>query len=330
MNKNLKTKFEDFVNENISNANKEFTNKIYDLFIENGYGEYKLNFNNNRLKLIDATIKFENNNGEKLCYFDEKIPKIENYFDNLIMKDVYLYFSNFNINSLKEEISHETVHVQEMYDKLIFEELNSIKKTSTHNIINYTIQKMRNKNKYFDVFLDIIYRTTDNELNCKLNEIYFYLKKYKSEDKKFLKEKLKKSEVYNTIEEIENLDFKKLSFGLLNSTGVINLSNCINEFNKLYFEELTNLKSRNIKTYNFLKYKVYTNNDVIKYFEYWEEIIKNKFEKFYNKLDSIIEKVITDIHFNENNSNYLNVNTDDNLIERIREVLKNSSEPKDL
>jgi predicted MarR family transcription regulator len=75
------------------------------------------------------------------------------------MSNAYLYFSNFDISTFMEDISHEIGHMQERYDKLLDKSLNK-NGESTHNIINYTIQKMRNKNTYFDVFS--IYYLPDN------------------------------------------------------------------------------------------------------------------------------------------------------------------------
>jgi hypothetical protein len=167
-------------------------------------------------------------------------------------------------------------------------------------------------------FLYIIYRTTDNELNSKMNEIYFYLKKYDTIDMNLLKKELLDCIPYKTIKEIESLDFINLSYGLINKAGVSDLTMYINEFNTLYFSELKKNNTRNIKTYNFLKNKIYSENDIINYFTTWENIIKNKFEKFHNKLKKIISQVISDIHFDES---YININCDDKLIERINNII---------
>jgi len=311
------TKYDNFINEHISFVNKEYTKIIYQLFEKNGYGKYTINLKNNRLKLLNCTICFENNGGLKKCYFDESNVYIEDLFGNLVMSNAYLYFSNFDISTFMEDISHEIGHMQERYDKLLDKSLNK-NGESTHNIINYTIQKMRNKNTYFDVFLDIIYRTTDNELNSKMNEIYFYLKKYDTIDMNLLKKELLDCIPYKTIKEIESLDFINLSYGLINKAGVSDLTMYINEFNTLYFSELKKNNTRNIKTYNFLKNKIYSDNDIINYFTTWENIIKKKFEKFHNKLKKIISQVISDIHFDES---YININCDDKLIERINNII---------
>lgn len=308
-------KYEEYINESISNVNKEYTDKIYNLFVDKGYGEYKINLSNKRLPLHKVTIIFENNKREKRCYVDDTNKLIEEFFGVMALNNMVLYFSNFELIELKECISHEINHIQETYDKLIKNRPKSI-----HDIINHTIQQIRDKNKEFDVFCDIIYNTTDNELNSKLNEIYYKLKSFKTENKVILKSELYNCSSVKKIKEIENLDFKSLSYGIINKISVIKTCDLINKFNKLYTEELKIQKIRNIKTYNFLSYKVFTSDDIIDYFLKWEIIIKNKFEKWFNKVDFMIEKTITDTKFNE--TAFLNINRDDNLIERLKNILK--------
>lgn len=304
--------FNNYIVENISDVNKEYTNKIYQLFVEQGYGTYIVNFNNSRLKLMNVKITFKKNENKK-CYFDDKNASLKDFFGMKVLSDVYLYFGGFNIKELKANISHEINHIQEYYDKLIVR-----KNKSIHNILNHTIQQFRNKNKYFDVFIDIIYNTTDDELNNKINEIYFYLNNLNSIRKLELQKSLNNCNVYNKIKEIENLNFEKLSYGLINKIGEKEMINLINEFNKLFLLELKIQEKRNTKTYKFLKKKIFNNNDIVDYFNIWENVIKNKFDKWHYKIDKIINQVIFDKNSNER---YINVNIDDDLINRINEII---------
>jgi hypothetical protein len=292
------TNYNNYINENISNVNKEYTEKIYSLFVNNGYGKYIINFNNPRLKLMNVSIEFVNK--DKLSYFDDNDTEIENLFGNYILSNVCLYFSGFSLDELKSKISHELNHIQEYYDKLLNDKLKS-----THNIINHSLQIIRDDNKFFGIFCDIIYNTTDDELNSKLNEIYYFLKDFKNENKDELRKELINSKVYSKIEEIKELNFEKLAYGLINKTSTNEMVELINKFNKLFLDELKNKKVRHIKTYNFLKNKVFNDKDTIEYFNKWESIIKNKFNKWDLKLDRIIEQVIIDLKSNEN---YININ----------------------
>jgi hypothetical protein len=63
------TKYDNFINEHISSVNKEYTKIIYQLFEKNSYGKYTINLKNNRLKLLNCTICFENNGGLKKMLF---------------------------------------------------------------------------------------------------------------------------------------------------------------------------------------------------------------------------------------------------------------------
>lgn len=305
--------YEEYIKESISNVNKEYTEKLYHLFINKGYGVYKINLSNKQLPLYNLVVSFKTDGKEKECLFNENLVKLKDFFGVIVLEKAQISFKNFDIKTLKEDISHEIGHVQECFDKLI-----KNKSKSTHDIINHTIQQIRNKNENFDVFCDIIYNTTDNELNNKLNQIYYYLKDYKSVNKKFLKQELENNKTFKKIKEIQELEFEKLSYGLLNLVNTHDICDLINEFNKLYLNELIEQKVRNIKTYNFLNYKVFTNEDVTNYFLKWESLIKSKFEKWFKKLEQMIDKVITDITFNEN---YTIIHTDDNLVDRIKKII---------
>ena len=88
----------DYINEYISDVNKEYTEKIYSLFVNNGYGKYVINFNNPRLKLMDVSIIFDNK--DKKSYFDDKNIKLKDFFGDKILSDVSIYFSGFSLNNL--------------------------------------------------------------------------------------------------------------------------------------------------------------------------------------------------------------------------------------
>ena len=278
-------KYINFLKESVSILNKEYTQKIFEVFEKNGYGTYKINLSNRKLPLSNILITFRKNRGKTYSYFNSINSKIVDMYGVDVLDNCELVFLNFI--DLKKEISHEINHIQEYYDKL--------DKKSTHDILNMSIRKLRNKNQDFDVFLDIIYNTTDNELNAKIPELYHYLKKFNTTDITELKDELEMCDTYSKIKEISDLDFKKLSNHLIDVIGSDKLIDYINEFNKMYIEKLKKEKTRNIKTYNFLKYTVV---DIQEYFLKWEKIIKDKFLKWFKKVNNMIGQISLDIKSN--------------------------------
>lgn len=303
-------KYINFLKESISILNKEYTEKIFEIFEKNGYGTYKINLSNRKLPLSNLLITFEKNNGEKYSYFNSINSNIIDMYGVNVLDNCELVFLNFV--DLKKEISHEINHIQEYYDKL--------DKKSTHDILNMSIRKLRHQNQDFDVFLDIIYNTTDNELNAKIPELYHYLKKFNITNITELKDKLEMCNTYSKIKEIYSLDFKKLSNHLINIIGSNKLIDYINEFNKMYIEKLKAEKTRNIKTYNFLKYTVV---DIQEYFLKWEKIIKGKLLKWFKKVNNMIGQISLDINSNQLIEEYdLNINWD-KITESSNRYLRN-------
>lgn len=108
------------------------------------------------------------------------------------------YFpTNISQIDIKQEISHEIGHIQEYYDKLLrkYENPNKDNKESNHIIVNKILQDIRDKNKDFFIFCDIIYNTTSYELNEKISSLYQYLKSFDIKDKEQLLLKYKSSNI---------------------------------------------------------------------------------------------------------------------------------------
>jgi len=292
------------INERISQTNKSYVEQIYNLFMKNGYGEYTITLLDTRLKIKNAKVIFKKSGGLKKSSFNEDVVSLDR--DDYMTNCVFV-FDNFN--ELKIEISHEIGHAQEKYDKLLKNKNYNTNTISTHNIINYVIQKMRGDNVDFDVFLDILYRTTDNELNTLHNEIYIYLKSTNIIDREELIKKVEEYTPYQTLKEIESLDFKNLATYTLNKNGLVKTKNLINDFNNNYFSLMKQRSVRNIKTYNFLKYKKTNSTQIIKYYEKWKEIIIKKLEKFDKKVVDDINNVIFDVS-NEIKETFLHIDYD--------------------
>jgi len=305
-------KYDDFLLlETYSEVNKQYTEEILKIF--NNDEKFKtINLNHIRLPLKNLSIMFFENKNKKSITKSEGSYLNNNILNNVILK---FYFPN-NISQLeiKEEISHEIGHIQEIYDKLIRkkEHPENDYKESNHIIINKKLRDIRDKNKDFFVFCDIIYNTTSDELNQKVTSLYHYLKSFDIKDKKFLYNKYKISDIGKNIEEIKNIDFSllhnKIQSNILKDDNVENkklLFDLINEFNDKYN------KSDIKHIYKFTKEKIDETN-IDYYFNEWKKVILNNIKTFEKLLDEQIIKVITDLHHNED-LDYYDVNYKDYL-----------------
>jgi len=282
-----------------SDVNKQYTEEILNIY-NNGQSFSTINLNNIRLPLKNISIMFfESKKIKSVVVKDNGIIK-DNFLNNIVLK--FYFPTNISQIDIKKEISHEIGHIQEFYDKLIRKYENPSKdyKESNHIVINNILQDIRDKNKDFFIFCDIIYNTTSDELNEKISSLYHYLKSFDIIDKAVLLSKYKSSNIGKKIEEIKNLNFVKLCDKIqlnINIDSNVNnkkiLFDLINEFNDRYMNSDIN------HIYSFMDNKIDINN-IEQYFKDWRKVILNNIEKFEKKLNDLIIKVITDVHHNEN------------------------------
>jgi hypothetical protein len=285
-----------------SDVNKQYTEDILNLY-NNGHDFSTIDLNNIRLPLKNISIMFFKSNKKKSLVIKDKGFIKDKFLNNIILK--FYFPTNISQIDIKQEISHEIGHIQEYYDKLLRkdENLNKDNKESNHIIINKILQDIRDKNKDFFIFCDIIYNTTSDELNEKISSLYQYLKSFDIKDKDQLSLKYKSSNIGKKIEEIKKLDFIKLcdkiQFNINNDSNVNNkkiLFELINDFNESYMNSDIN------HIYSFMNNKIDPNN-IEQYFKDWSKVILKNIQKFEKKINYLIVKVITDIHHNENYDN---------------------------
>jgi len=285
-----------------SDVNKQYTEDILNLY-NNGHDFSTIDLNNIRLPLKNISIMFFKSNKKKSLVIKDKGFIKDKFLNNIILK--FYIPTNISQIDIKQEISHEIGHIQEYYDKLLrkYENPNKDNKESNHIIINKILQDIRDKNKDFFIFCDIIYNTTSDELNEKISSLYQYLKSFDIKDKDQLLLKYKSSNIGKKIEEIKKLDFIKLcdkiQFNINNDSNVNNkkiLFELINDFNVRYMSSDIN------HIYSFMNNKIDPNN-IEKYFKDWRKVILKNIQKFEKKINDLIVKVITDILHNENYDN---------------------------
>ena len=282
-----------------SDVNKQYTEDILNLY-NNGHDFSTIDLNNIRLPLKNISIMFFKSNKKKSLVIKDKGFIKDKFLNNIILK--FYIPTNISQIDIKQEISHEIGHIQEYYDKLLRKDENP-NKESNHIIINKILQDIRDKNKDFFIFCDIIYNTTSDELNEKISSLYQYLKSFDIKDKDQLLLKYKSSNIGKKIEEIKKLDFIKLcdkiQFNINNDSNVNNkkiLFESINDFNVRYMSSDIN------HIYSFMNNKIDPNN-IEKYFKDWRKVILKNIQKFEKKINDLIVKVITDILHNENYDN---------------------------
>lgn len=268
-------KYLDFVNESkgISNVNKIYTEDIFNLF-DNIDKNINISLNNDILSLVNLNIIISYGNNEYYSIFDPKDFSLNNnilYDLKLIFKIPKLY----DDTKLRQLITHELNHIIE-FDNLV----KNNREIPKHGQIKINIQDFRkfNYDNYFEAFVHYIYLTLDNEFNSRVAETYQYLKSFNTNDKSELIEHLYNSEIWLKIKEIELFDSERFGSFLINKIGLDATIIFLNAFNK----------SIN-KKYNITDY-----NDIIKYFNDWNNKFKYKLKKHKNKLLKIIDEVIKD------------------------------------
>jgi hypothetical protein len=245
----------------ISEPSKQEIEKIFNLFLKNGYGKlpYKLL---NKIILIEFC---KNDNYDSFFYKNNKIH---------IM--TFSIPENYDTIKLKEIITHEITHFIEIYniEKKGFNYPN-------YNKIKLSLSEYNPKSKVMKFFKYLIYKTLDNEINANISQTYTYLKSFNSSDEDFLRNKLEKYEVRKDYTDIININVESL---------IIDISDEIEEL------KFFNQKLIDNDVFNFYTFLLKIDN-VPFYIRSWMKIIKNNSKKVIKKQDNIIKEVIEDQNY---------------------------------
>jgi hypothetical protein len=264
--------------EDLKSVINEVYNSIID-FIENGKKINLFSFSYEKFKIKNLRINLNIDNSRKDIYATSQFGKfngkeLENPIINLI--------TNLDLSNLKVVITHELLHIYEIYNRII-----KINKN------NYDIQwynanilyKIRNKynDDFIKYFIYLIYLSFNQEINARVAQTYTYLMelnklKTYSKDELFLE--LKKSNAWKYSEELLNFDFnnKKIDFNLLK---------------KFLVEYNTEINKKIVKKFNINKIPD-TNKDCLDILKSYKKLFKKKGYYFQHKLEIIVDEVILD------------------------------------
>jgi hypothetical protein len=248
----------------ISELNKEETENIFNIFINNPFSDFEHQILNRNVK-----INFREGN------YDSRFYKKNG--------DYYLHFTcpyNFDDVKLKSIITHELNHFIEISkiedNKFRYPNYNKIKKS---------LIEFQPKNKQLEFFKHLIYKTLDNEINANVSQTYIYLRSFNSSDKNFLKERLDEYDVRKEYKDLLNFNITKFKSDLIS-----------NNIDFIEFNEIL-LKNRVGDFLDFLNNKT----SIEKYINSWFKIIRSNIKKLLKKQENIINEVIEDI---DNLNNY--------------------------
>lgn len=191
---------------------------------------------------------------------------------------IYLDKKNHSEIELKRVITHELLHVYEVFNRI----KGGTKKDLQFGLNNVLI-KIRNKYKSESIkeLIFLIYLSLDQEINARVSETYTILIENRTDNKDILTSKLKETSAWKYSEKLLNFDSKKLKYD----------DELLNFFIELNIEVL-----KKYKNLNFNIYKIPSKlQDAKKIVKSWNIIFKKKGNHFQEKLLKIVDEVINDV-----------------------------------
>ena len=241
--------------------------------------EYFIDINEYDFKLKNLKIKLDN----------QKIDTYYSYSDfgeflNNQLIDPLIYisfdFDKYNDKELKRIITHELLHIYEMYQRYINDTGDGLQWILIKKIQN--IRKKYENDKFLSDLCLMVYYSSDQELNAVVAQTYTILMSCNSTDKKILSEEMNKSKSWNIYKQLMLFDKKDYT---------INYDRCIE-----FFKELNEMmKDVSDKKHNIFEIPE-NEKDVNKIIKYYIKLFRKKGEYLKSKLIKVIDEVIKDIN----------------------------------
>lgn len=215
----------------------------------------------------------------KIEYFDiEKINVIGNIassfefddFDfeiNKFTKVFYRFsiFKNIKKEDFLKHLSHEIHHAYQLYN--VFKSTRSSDMNKNWEL-NLKQQKFNGKNKYFDDFLYILYKSIGSEIDSDIVGLYFKIKEMKLRNRNNIVKDILDDNLYDVIKLMK--DFKPKTFSMyVTQNGKTEIENIINEFN-----------GKNISVEDF--------------FEKWNIFFKKQYKKYNEKIIRMVDLIVNE------------------------------------
>lgn len=250
----------------ISNYNKEYIDRIYSLFIYNGYNK-EIFFRDSKRNITISIFFRESGNS---------FASLEESPDQYIM--VLSCPKIYTEQRVKEEIAHELNHITEIYE--------TIKKdvNPRHNRVQKALRRFSAKETVNIFFKRLIYKTLDNEINANIARMYSYLIMSGAKEESELLRKLRDSDVWKEYNNLYNLSAsQRIISDIRKSTEAIRE---LKQLNQSLIDHGAGEK------WSFIRYDL--DKDLDKYIESWFKIVKKKSKKFLDRSERIVKEVVSD------------------------------------
>lgn len=282
--------FEDFISgdyafdgfliegKGIPHTVKNIVNRIVNHISNN---KTKITINEYDLKVNELNIVFDFIRENKKTYASIIVDEIiNNIIDKATLKLV-IKISDLGSSELKRLITHEVLHLFEIYQRLQKE---TSEKNGLEMQVSQWLKKLQPvhgvKSQAIYDFTMVLYLAFDYEINARIAETYSVLIETRDDDRKYLYELLKKSNAWNCAEMIEN--YKPV---LLHTDYPI-------------FKDFFNELNSNINnTKDFIVYKtVVTDSDVDDILKQYTKYFDKKARNFKRKMIKVITEVVADVN----------------------------------
>jgi len=264
-----------FESKGISNTIKIFTNIIYNKLQKN-VNDYVIDIDENDIKLKNLKIILKDT--EELTYYSN--CTFGDFKNNMLIDSeifIKFNFNNWNENEIKRIITHELIHIYEIYKRIM-----SKSKIGLQWKLIKRIQEIRNKYNADDFIHDLcllIYYTSDQELNAIVAQVYPILYSLDSYDKTILYDELLKTKSYEILSIMKNFNYKNYKIDYSRLIDFFIELNSVIDANKIFI--LFNIP-KNIKDCDVILNK-------------YQKLFYKKYIYLEEKLNKIIEEVIIDV-----------------------------------
>lgn len=164
-------------------------------------------------------------------------------------------------------LSHEIHHAYQLYN--VFKSTRSLEMNKSWKL-NLKQQNFRGRNKFFDDFLYLLYKSLGLEIDSDIVGLYFKIKELKLIEKDDVINSIKNDNLYNIIKLMG--DFKPHVFSkyIKDNSNLEELKKLIEEFNESYIE-------------------------IDNFFEKWNIFFKRQFKKYIEKINRLVDLIRNEI-----------------------------------
>jgi hypothetical protein len=252
-----------YESKGIPNVIKVFSNIIY-----------------NKINIEENEYFIEINQPDFNIKLDFNIKKGKNFYGSCFFKDVEnlkciinIEYSYWDEYELKRLITHELLHLYELYNRVNKNSKNRLQ----WNLIKI-INSIKTEDKLINDLKTLIYWTSDQEINASIAELYPILYSKNSTNKDELKKELHSNRIYKIIEQTESFDWRNYKL----------------DFDKLYyfFEKISKIKTN--QKFNLFK-NPKTHKDIMENLNNWQKLFQKKVKYIRKKSIKIIEEVTEDL-----------------------------------